>query len=122
MDKIKKLLLYLKEFPMKKSIYLLFALFMLSMVSCNYATNAKGKTMTDDPVAKENKSLVQEKKYVSNKEYWSVSLTNRLEDTRTKEDLMINAPKKICIVNRVIFNGLSMVSSKSLKGIPYTLE
>ena len=107
---------------MKKSIYLLFALFMLSMVSCNYATNAKGKTMTDDPVAKENKSLVQEKKYVSNKEYWSVSLTNRLEDKRTKEDLMINAPKKICIVNRVIFNGLSMVSSKSLKGIPYTLE
>lgn len=56
---------------MKKPIYLLFALFMLSMVSCNYATgivqtNAKGNTMTEeDPMAKENKSLVQEKKDTS---------------------------------------------------------
>lgn len=41
---------------MKKSIYLLFALFMLSMLSCNYAMDTKGNTMTEDPMAKENKS------------------------------------------------------------------
>ena len=51
---------------MKKPIYLLFALFILSMVSCNYAMDAKGNTMTEeDLMAKENKSLVQEKKDTS---------------------------------------------------------
>lgn len=63
---------------MKKPIYLLFALFMLSMVSCNYATNAKGNTMTEDPMAKENKSLVQEKEYTSKDAHWTVTVNKSI--------------------------------------------
>ena len=64
---------------MKKSVYLLFALFMLSMVSCNYATNAKGNTMTEeDLMAKENKSLVQKKKYTSKDGYWTVTVNKSI--------------------------------------------
>ena len=89
---------------MKKSIYFLFALFMLSMVSCNYATNAKGNTMTEDPMAKENKSLVQEKEYTSKDAHWTVKLTGELKDTRTDEEQLADVPRKEDIVNTVAFD------------------
>ena len=105
---------------MKKPIYLLFALFMLSMVSCNYATNAKGKTMTDDPVAKENKSLVQEKKYVSNDACWTVKLIGKLIDTRTMLEKYKGEPIKNDIVNSVLFNSnVPLNELKTSKGTPY---
>ena len=64
---------------MKKPIYFLFALFMLSMVSRNYAMNAKGNTMIgEDLMAKENKSLVQKKKYMSKDGYWTVTVNKSI--------------------------------------------
>lgn len=89
---------------MKKSIYLLFALFMLSMVSCNYATNTKGNTMTEDPMAKEKKSLVQEKKQKINDFFGKVSLTSKKEDGRTIEEKLKNVPPKENIINTVLFD------------------
>ena len=89
---------------MKKSIYLLFALFMLSMVSCNYATNAKGNTMTEDPMAKEKKSLVQEKQQKINDFFGKVSLTSKKEDGRTIEEKLKNVPPKENIINTVLFD------------------
>ena len=93
---------------MKKSIYLLFALFILSMVSCNYATNTKGNTMTEDPMAKENKSLVQEKQQKINDFFGKVSLTSKKEDGRSIEEKLKNDPPKENIINTVLFdNGLN---------------
>lgn len=89
---------------MKKSIYLLFALFILSMVSCNYATNTKGNTMTDDPMAKEKKTLVQEKEQKINNDWGAVSLTSKKQDARTLEEIFKNVPLKEDIVNTVLFN------------------
>lgn len=89
---------------MKKSIYILFALFMLSMVSCNYATNAKGNTMTEDPMAKENKSLVQEKQQKINDFFGKVSLTSKKEDGRSIEEKLKNVPPKENIINTVLFD------------------
>lgn len=90
---------------MKKSIYLLFALFILSMVSCNYAMDAKGNTMTEeDLMAKENKSLVQEKKQKINENLGRVSLTSKKQDVRTIEEKLKNVPLKEDIVNTVLFD------------------
>ena len=89
---------------MKKSIYLLFALFMLSMVSCNYATNTKGNTMTEDPMAKEKKSLVQEKQQKINDFFGKVSLTSKKEDGRSIEEMLKNVPPKENIINTVLFD------------------
>ena len=88
---------------MKKPIYLLFALFMLSMVSCNYATNAKGNTMTEDPMAKENKSLVQKKEYKT--QNGTVYLSGELQDTRTQEEILNDIPRKENIVNTLLYKG-----------------
>ncbi|MGP1445826.1 hypothetical protein [Treponema sp.] len=94
---------------MKKPIYLLFALFILSMVSCNSATgivqtNAKGNTMTEDPMAKENKSLVQKKEQKINNYWGRVSLTSKKEDGRTIEEKLKNVPPKENIINTVLFD------------------
>ena len=89
---------------MKKSIYFLFALCILVAVSCKHPNTNKDAKMTEDELmAKEKKSLVQEKKYVSDKEYWKVSLTSKLEDTRTIEEVLKGIPRKEDIVNTVIF-------------------
>lgn len=105
---------------MKKPIYLLFALFMLSMVSCNYATNAKGKTMTDDLIAKENKSLVQEKEYTSNDACWTVQLVGKLIDTRTMLEKYKGEPIKNDIVNSILFNSnIPLNELRTSKGVPY---
>ena len=94
---------------MKKPIYLLFALFILSMVSCNSATgivqtNAKGNTMTEDPMAKENKSLVQEKEQKINNHFGKVSLTSKKQDARTLEEKYKRVSLKEDIVNTVLFD------------------
>lgn len=89
---------------MKKSIYFLFALCILAAVSCKHPNTNKDAKMTEDELmAKEKKSLVQEKKYVSDKEYWKVSLTSELEDTRTIDEALNNVPRKEDIVNTVMF-------------------
>jgi len=59
---------------MKKSIYFLFALFILSMVACKHPNTNKDAKMTEDLMAKENKSLLQEKKYTSKDGYWTVTV------------------------------------------------
>jgi len=90
---------------MKKSIYLLFALFMLSMVSCNYPMDAKGNTMTEeDLMAKENKSLVQEKNQEINEHLGKVSLISKKQDVRTIEERLKNVPPKENIINTVLFD------------------
>lgn len=105
---------------MKKSIYLLFALFILSMVACKHPNTNKDAKMTEDELmAKENKSLVQEKKYVSDKEYWKVSLTSELEDTRTIDEALNNVPRKEDIVNTVIFETFKP-SNLGAKDNPYS--
>ena len=99
---------------MKKSIYLLFALFMLSMVSCNYAMDTKGNTMTEeDLMAKENKSLVQEKNQKINEHLGKVSLISKKQDVRTIEEKLKNVPLKEDIVNTVLFDyGIHDIFSK----------
>lgn len=110
---------------MKKPIYFLFALFMLSMVSCNYATgiiqtNAKGNTMTEDLMAKENKSLVQEKEYTSKDAHWTVKLTGKLVDARTMLEKYNREPIKNNIINSVLFNSnIPFNEHTTSKGIPY---
>lgn len=107
---------------MKKSIYLLFALFILSMVSCNYATNVKGNTMTEeDLMAKENKSLVQEKQYTSKAgAYWMVALTSKLKDARTLDEIIDNVPLKEDIVNTITFDR-RFAGFKSSNGMYYSI-
>ena len=104
---------------MKKPIYLLFALFILSMVSCKHPNTNKDAKMTEDELmAKEKKSLVQEKKYVSDKEHWEVSLTSKLKDTRTIEEKLADVPRKEDIVNTVTFDGRPATKGvKSSKGM-----
>lgn len=98
----------MKKHTMKKTIYLLFALCALSMVSCNHSVSNKGTEakMAENLMAKENKenkSLVKEKKYTSEKEHWEVSLTSKLKDTRTIDEMLNNVPRKEDIVNTVVF-------------------
>ena len=90
---------------MKKSIYLLFALFILSMVSCKHPNTNKDAKMTEDELmAKENKSLVQEKEQKINNDWGAVSLTSKKQDARTLEEIFKNVPLKEDIVNTVLFN------------------
>ena len=89
---------------MKKPIYLLFALCILAIVSCKHPnTNSKDAKMTEDMMAKENKSLAQERKYTSKEEGWTVKLTGELKDTRTIEEKLKDIPPKEDIVNTVLF-------------------
>ena len=104
---------------MKKFIYFLFTLCILAAVSCKHPNTNKDAKMTEDELmAKEKKSLVQEKKYVSDKEHWEVSLASKLKDTRTIEETLNDIPRKEDIVNTVIFDGRFMVF-KSPKNMYY---
>ena len=104
---------------MKKPIYLLFALCILAIVSCKHPnTNNKDAKMIDELLAKENRSLVQEKEYTSKEEHWTVKLTSELKDTRTIEETLNDIPRKEDIVNTVIFDGRFMVF-KSPKNMYY---
>ena len=104
---------------MKKSIYFLFALCILAAVSCKHPNTNKDAKMTEDELmAKEKKSLVQEKKYVSDKEHWEVSLTSKLKDTRTIEEVLKDIPRKEDIVNTVAFDGRFM-AFKSIEDMYY---
>ena len=99
---------------MKKPIYLLFALCILAIVSCKHPnTNNKDAKMIDELLAKENRSLVQEKKYVSNKGGWKVSLTSELEDTRTIKEKLNNVPRKEDIINTVLFYNFDTMNFNS---------
>ena len=103
---------------MKKSIYLLFALVILSMVACKHPNTNKDAKMTEDLMAKENKSLVQEKKYTSKEAHWTVKLTGELKDTRTIEEKLADVPRKEDIVNTVTFDGRPATKGvKSSKGM-----
>ena len=104
---------------MKKSIYLLFALCILAAVSCKHPNTNKDAKMTEDELmAKEKKSLVQEKKYVSDKEHWEVSLTSKLKDTRTIEETLNDIPRKEDIINTVTFDSrFATKGVKSSKGM-----
>ena len=60
--------------------------------------------MTEDPMAKEKKSLVQEKKQKINDFFGKVSLTSKKEDGRTIEEKLKNVPPKENIINTVLFD------------------
>ena len=90
---------------MKKSIYFLFALCILAAVSCKHPNTNKDAKMTEDELmAKENKSLVQEKKQKINDHFGKVSLTSKKQDARTLEEQFKNVPLKEDIVNTVLFD------------------
>ena len=91
---------------MKKPIYLLFALFMLSMVSCKQAAgvgggNADMKNNNSLLLEKEKKTQVEEKEYKEN--YWSVAIKSRLNDTRPIEEKLIGTPEGYDIINTVLY-------------------
>lgn len=103
---------------MKKSIYFLFALCILAAVSCKHPNANKDAKMTEDLMAKENKSLVQEKEYTSKEAHWTVKLTGELKDTRTIEEKLADVPRKEDIVNTVTFDGRPATKGvKSSKGM-----
>lgn len=92
---------------MKKSIYLLFALFMLSMVSCKQAAGVGGgNTRMND-----NKPLVQKAEnlqQVEEKEYnqasdWTISITSKKNDVTPLDDILNGRPRKYEIINTAIF-------------------
>lgn len=90
---------------MKKSIYFLFALCILAAVSCKHSNTNKDAKMTEDELmAKEKKSLVQEKKQKINDFFGKVSLTSKKEDGRTIEEKLKNVPPKENIINTVLFD------------------
>ena len=90
---------------MKKSIYFLFALCILAAVSCKHPNTNKDAKMTEDELmAKEKKSLVQEKKQKINVFFGKVSLTSKKEDGRTIEEMLKNVPPKENIINTVLFD------------------
>ena len=87
---------------MKKFIYFLFALCILAAVSCkNPNTNKDAKMTEDELMAKENKTLVEEKKYIAKEGNWWIYLTSKLEDTRTFDEIIDNVPLKEDIVNTI---------------------
>lgn len=90
---------------MKKSIYFLFALCILAAVSCKHPNTNKDAKMTEDELmAKENKSLVQEKQQKINDFFGKVSLTSKKEDGRSIEEKLKNVPPKENIINTVLFD------------------
>lgn len=90
---------------MKKSIYFLFALCILAAVSCKHPNANKDAKMTEDELmAKEKKSLVQEKKQKINDFFGKGSLTSKKEDGRTIEEMLKNVPPKENIINTVLFD------------------
>lgn len=90
---------------MKKSIYFLFALCILAAVSCKHPNTNKDAKMTEDELmAKEKKSLVQEKKQKINDFFGKVSLTSKKEDGRSIEEKLKNVPPKENIINTVLFD------------------
>ena len=91
---------------MKKPIYLLFALFMLSMVSCKQAAgvgggNADMKNNNSLLLEKEKKTQAEEKEYKEN--YWSVAIKSRLNDPRPDEEALMGPPEGYDIINTVLY-------------------
>lgn len=98
---------------MKKTIYLLFALCALSMVSCNHSVSNKGTEakMAENLMAKENKELVQKKEYKT--QNGTVYLSGELQDTRTLEEQLNDIPRKEDIINTVIYKGNHQPDAKA---------
>lgn len=91
---------------MKKPIYLLFALFMLSMVSCKQAAGVGGGNtrMNDNkPLVQkaENLQQVEEKEYTDS--YWKIAIKSRLNDPRPDEEKLIGPPEGYDIINTVLY-------------------
>ena len=74
----------------------------------------------EDLMAKENKSLVQEKEYTSNDACWTVQLVGKLIDTRTMLEKYKGEPIKNDIVNSILFNSnIPLNELMTSKGVPY---
>lgn len=111
---------------MKKSIYLLFALFMLSVVSCKQAAGVGGGNarMNDNkPLVQkaENLQQVEEKEYNQASD-WTISITSKKNDVTPLDDIVNGRPRKYEIINTASFSGGIPNAYQTSKGIYYRVR